>query len=768
MILRPALQLLLALSLLLPFGLAAPGISAAPGIEAQATSLAAETVPPHPLLSDVSIRRAVAYCTDRAALVDSVYPNLLPEEKDALLIDSFLSKDHWAYSAPSPEYAYPFDPAQGVQLLEDAGWTLPSGATYRTNALGYELAVSLTTTTATFRVTWASALEQQLRDNCGIRLVRRHIPASVLFGNNTGLQRRDFETTAFAWIVTSNPAPTSLYSCDQVLSPDNGWTGQNYMGWCNPAADQAMENAHLAWTRAEIISQTAILQNEFAKDLVSLPVFQRTETYAADSRLAQFSPSPSEQLYLWNAHLWSIAGEDTLRIGSTQEPASLWPAVESSYISGLVGAAVYGQAATNLNYDLQAQLYTAIPTVENGGIVTQTVAVSQGGRVLDAVGTPVDLLPGVQVIDVHGQLVTYTSGTVDMAQISFATHYLDGAKWPDGSALSQDDLRLWDEVTCYNVPSACENIAERAYLGETGVRYTMLPGFRDVLRPSLPGAYPANRQLSDGRLLKDVPLDEWSSLPEINESPVGLGPYYVDAWQQGEYIRLARNPHYALGLPLTPYLEFVFGDDAGLQDMLAARTIHVLDLVSLFGINATLQSAIDAGLVDLYMLPSATWEHIDFNLDQYSQLSALPVSTGGEVLTTTLGITINVPAGTFNQDVTLLAQHTYLPVQPLPGSVPLLSFSLEALDEAGQPVTELAEPLTLTIAYTDEQISAAGVEEADLNLAYWNGQAWEFLLPCAGCSHDQDANQIIVVLEHLSDFSLAAVQQKLFLPLISR
>jgi ABC-type transport system substrate-binding protein len=757
---RSILRLLLALGLLFPLGLTASGASAAQQL--------ADAALPHPLLSDGRIRQALAYCTDRQALIDSVYPGLGLAEKSSLLMDTYLSKEHWAYSAPPPEHAYPFDPAQGGQLLEDAGWILQPGATYRTNADGYELAVSLTTTTATFRVTWSSVLEKQLRENCGIRLVRRHIPASVLFGDDTGLQRRDFETSVYAWIVSSNPAPASLYSCDQIPTPDNGWIGQNYMGWCNPIADQAVKDAHLAWTRADILEQATILQNEFAKDMVSLPVFHRIETYAADARLAQFSPSPSEQMYLWNAHLWSIPGEDTLRIGSTQEPASLFPATESSYISTLVSAAVYGQAATHLNYDLQAQLYTAVPTVENGGILTQTVAVSQGDRVLDAVGTPVDLQPGMQVIDVHGQLITYTSGTVEMVQVSFTIHYLDGAKWSDGSSLSQEDLRLWDEVNCYYNPATCENIAERAYLGETGVRYTMLPGYRDVLNPPLPGAYPANRQLSDGRLLKQVPFADWGSLPEIAQKPIGLGPYYVDAWQQGEYIRLARNPYYALGQPLTPYLEIVFREYEGLQDMLAARTIHVLDSSTLYGVSFTpaLQSAISAGLVDRYLLPSVTWEHVDFNLELYSQLSALPIGTAGGVLTNTLGITVDIPESAFNQEVTLLLQNTYLPLQPLPGSVPMLSFSLEALDAAGQPVTTLAEPLTLTIIYADEQIAAAGLDEADLNLAYWNGFAWEFLLPCAGCSHDLEANQVIVVLDHLSEFSLAAVQEKLFLPLI--
>ncbi|WP_322496579.1 ABC transporter substrate-binding protein [Chloroflexus sp.] len=137
------------------------------------------TVTPHPLLSDIRIRRALAYCTDRLALIRSVYSFLNATQQQALVTDTFLPNDHWAYHAPPPEFTYPFDPAMGRQLLAEAGWTLAPGSTYRTNAAGDELALSLTTTNAQFRQTWAAMLEAQWRDHCGIRLVREHIPAST-------------------------------------------------------------------------------------------------------------------------------------------------------------------------------------------------------------------------------------------------------------------------------------------------------------------------------------------------------------------------------------------------------------------------------------------------------------------------------------------------------------------------------------------------------------------------------------------------------------
>ena len=59
------------------------------------------------------------------------------------------------------------------------------------------------------------------------------------------------------------------------------------------------------------------------------------------------------------------------------------------------------------------------------------------------------------------------------------------------------------------------------------------------------------------------------------------------------------------------------------------------------------------------------------------------------------------------------------------------------------------------------------MQEADLNLAYWDGNAWQPLLPCVGCSHDLDSDNITVVLTHLSDFSLAATK-RMYLPVIQR
>jgi hypothetical protein len=56
---------------------------------------------PHSILSDVQVRRAIAYCTDKDAIVAAVYPTLTPAERQDLIVDTFIHPDSWAYTAPT-------------------------------------------------------------------------------------------------------------------------------------------------------------------------------------------------------------------------------------------------------------------------------------------------------------------------------------------------------------------------------------------------------------------------------------------------------------------------------------------------------------------------------------------------------------------------------------------------------------------------------------------------------------------------------------------
>jgi hypothetical protein len=108
-----------------------------------------------------------------------------------------------------------------------------------------------------------------------------HAPASWWFGDTTGIARRDYELGAFAWVGQADPGGQTLYACDQIPFPTNGWEGQNAMGWCNEARqhEHQVGEQHPRERRAycRLHHRT---QQEFTKDVPSIPLFNRTDTFA--------------------------------------------------------------------------------------------------------------------------------------------------------------------------------------------------------------------------------------------------------------------------------------------------------------------------------------------------------------------------------------------------------------------------------------------------------------------------------------------------------
>ena len=357
---------------------------------------------PHPILSDVRVRQAIAHCINRDELIASVYSFV--DDKAALRMDSFLPKTHWAYKGPYQDY--PYDPAAAGKLLDEAGWKLKEGDTYRTNEAGEPLAVKFTTTTSAFRQTWAAVAEQNLL-GCGIQLIRQHVPASWFFGDSTGLKRRDYELGAFAWVGQTNPSERTLYACNQIPLPSNNWEGQNGMGWCNETASNAAVQGDNNLKKEDRIKWYDILQQEFAKDMVSLPLFQRAEGDAWSKNLEGMKVDPTEYVSA-SAADWTLKKGDTVIFGFTQEPSTLYMNVVDSAVAHEVGQLIGADKPwTQYNYDYQPLLQDPLSTIENKLATNTAVDVKAGDMVYNISGNPVKLEKGVKLFDSEGKEVEY-------------------------------------------------------------------------------------------------------------------------------------------------------------------------------------------------------------------------------------------------------------------------------------------------------------------------------------------------------------------------
>jgi len=574
---------------------------------------------PHPILSDVRVRQAIAYCTNRPELIASVYPYLTPEQQEQLLMDTFLPKAHWA-AANQNITVYPFDPEKGKALLEEAGWT---GSPVRTNANGDALALSFTTTNAQFRQTWSAVFIRQMAA-CGIQVIPTYAPASWWFGSSTGLRRRDFELGAFAWVGQADPGGQTLYACNQIPLPSNNWEGQNYMGWCNERASRAIIAANNTLDRAERIRQYAIVQEEFTKDMVSLPLFNRLEAYAATNRLLNFKPNPTEY-YTANADEWELTdGGDTLVLGFTQEPQTMWSLIESAAVQRIAVNLLGVPAVTSYDYDYQPVGLDGLSTIESGRATNVDVEVKEGDIVWNTDGEAVPLAPGVEITTADGETITYQGGTVKMKQLTVTDKWISGIVWEDGEPLKQADFELAYKINCDPDSGAtsltyCNSIANIEFKSDTEYTVTFHPGVQwpTYFAGAGLGAYPSHQVLSDGRRLADVPAAEWQTLPEIIERPLSNGPYILKEWVKGQSMTFEANPNYFKGEVKIKnvIIKFIADTNQAVAQLLTGE-VDVLGSETL-GAGAEVQTVIEAGNrgeIQAFVVASPTWEHIDMNL----------------------------------------------------------------------------------------------------------------------------------------------------------
>ena len=585
---------------------------------------------PHPILGDLKGRQAIAFCTNRAELIQSVYTWLPADQQANLFMDTNIPGVSWAHYDGPEIVKYDFDAAKGMALLEEAGWTAGADApagTIRSNANGDRLSLKFTTTTAAFRKTWSAVFVSQMKA-CGLEILALYAPASWWFGSSTGLRHRDFELGAYAWVGETDPKGQTLYACNQIPVAENGWAGQNYMGWCNKTASDAINAANNSLVRADRIAQYKIFQIEFTKDMVSLPVFQRAEGNAATLDLINFKPSATEY-FTWNADQWELTdGRTTLVTGQSQEPASMYTVVESSASQRFPAQLVFGTSTTQVDYDFQAS-QANLATVESGAAKNNDVEVKEGDPVVDASGTPTDadgnlltLTPGLKIKTADGQEVEYAGGAVTMKQLVVSYTWQDGLTWSDGEPVVKADFELAYKNDCDPASGAvdyslCQSIQSVDFVSDTEYTVTYKPGYQAALYFLPPiGYYPSHQVLSDGRKLNDVPTADWASLKEIAETPLGAGPYILTNWEKGVKMEFVANPFYYKGEVKIKNVTISFVQDT--QQAVAQLLTGEVDVLdsSTLGAGDEVQTVLDnQDILQVHIVPSATWEHIDMNLN---------------------------------------------------------------------------------------------------------------------------------------------------------
>ncbi|MCC7352926.1 MAG: hypothetical protein IT330_04145, partial [Anaerolineae bacterium] len=254
---------------------------------------------PHFALGDVRVRQAIAWGIDRQALVNSLYAG------HSALLNTHIPPSHWAYAGDDKITVYKPDREKAKALLEQAGWKVGNDGIREKG--GKRLSLRVTAVSDPLRQRLAELLQEQMK-TIGIEIVPDLIASRLWFGDEGRLLRRDFDIAEFAWMGEADPGGETLYRCDQVPLPANRWTGQNVMGWCNEKADEAVRRANNTLSREERVAAYQVLQQEFTKDVPSLPLFSRLHIYATSPAFRNLKPDPTEEV-TWNVAEWDLPGQ---------------------------------------------------------------------------------------------------------------------------------------------------------------------------------------------------------------------------------------------------------------------------------------------------------------------------------------------------------------------------------------------------------------------------------------------------------------------------
>ncbi len=223
------------------------------------------------LLSDVNLRKAIAYGTNRQALLANAWE---PYGTTGDVLHVLLPGSFRALADPADLTIYPYNKAQAETILSNAGWMDSDLDGIRENASNEPLELDFITTTTQMRIESADLFKAQMLD-IGILVNVYTYPAGDFFSDNPAvspLAAGDFDIAEFAWFLRN-------YG-DRLPYFHNTGGEQNYGGYSNPAFDgyySAAQAAKVAGNQPAFNANALLWQQTYTNDLPALPLFSRID-----------------------------------------------------------------------------------------------------------------------------------------------------------------------------------------------------------------------------------------------------------------------------------------------------------------------------------------------------------------------------------------------------------------------------------------------------------------------------------------------------------
>jgi peptide/nickel transport system substrate-binding protein len=203
-----------------------------------------------PLLSHREIRQALAFATDRDALVRYLLHG------QARVASGILPPNHWAHEANVTQYSV--DIARSEQILDAAG--------HRRGANGIRFRLTLKTSTEEQARLIGAALQEQWR-KVGIDLELRPLELATLLSDSV---RGNFQLTFLRWVGANNDPDVFEFVFSSKRFPPDGANRGHYR---NPRLDALTDQIRVEMDREKRKFLCSEVQKILADDLPYLPLW---------------------------------------------------------------------------------------------------------------------------------------------------------------------------------------------------------------------------------------------------------------------------------------------------------------------------------------------------------------------------------------------------------------------------------------------------------------------------------------------------------------
>lgn len=251
---------------------------------------------------DVRTRQGIAYCLDRARVVNTVLGGM------SQVPDTFVPPLHPLFNDRAARY--PFDVAKGIELLKAAGWSDPDNdpatpmvaANVRGVPPGTPLVLRYWTTSALQRQQVSAILAESL-GRCGVGVQTEYFNQDSFYapGPDGPLFGRKFDLAEYAVAAPGGELTCTWLTEAQIPRISNRWLGLNVSGYANPDFDLLCRRAGRTLPdQPEHAAAYAQMQTIFANDLPFLPLYMRIKAAATRRDLCNLRLDPFTINDLWN------------------------------------------------------------------------------------------------------------------------------------------------------------------------------------------------------------------------------------------------------------------------------------------------------------------------------------------------------------------------------------------------------------------------------------------------------------------------------------